>query len=96
MTRILLVEDNEMNRDMLSRRLERKDFQVVMAVDGQAGVQMAHSESPDGVQKVRTSSGGKTVCVSSPRYADSSLCSSRKTARAVPKRPACPATPLST
>jgi len=47
MTRILLVEDNEMNRDMLSRRLERKGYQVVLAVDGQAGVDMALSEAPD-------------------------------------------------
>jgi CheY-like chemotaxis protein len=38
MTKILLVEDNEMNRDMLSRRLERKGYQVVLAVDGHAGV----------------------------------------------------------
>ena len=47
MSKILLVEDNEMNRDMLSRRLERKGFDVVMAVDGQAGVEMASTESPD-------------------------------------------------
>ena len=47
MTKILLVEDNEMNRDMLSRRLERKGYQVVLAVDGQAGVEMALSEAPD-------------------------------------------------
>jgi two-component system cell cycle response regulator DivK len=47
MSKILLVEDNEMNRDMLSRRLERKAFEIVMAVDGQAGVNMATSESPD-------------------------------------------------
>jgi len=47
MSKILLVEDNEMNRDMLSRRLERKGFDVVMAVDGQAGVEMASSASPD-------------------------------------------------
>ena len=47
MTKILLVEDNEMNRDMLSRRLERKGYQVVLAVDGQAGVEMAVSEAPD-------------------------------------------------
>ena len=47
MSKILLVEDNEMNRDMLSRRLERKEFVVVIAVDGQAGVNMATSESPD-------------------------------------------------
>ena len=47
MSKILLVEDNEMNRDMLSRRLQRKGFEVVMAVDGQAGVDMAASENPD-------------------------------------------------
>ena len=47
MSKILLVEDNEMNRDMLSRRLERKGFDVVMAVDGQAGVEMASTENPD-------------------------------------------------
>jgi len=47
MSKILLVEDNEMNRDMLSRRLERKAFEVIIAVDGQAGVNMATSESPD-------------------------------------------------
>jgi len=41
MSKILLVEDNEMNRDMLSRRLERKGFDVVMAVDGQAGIGLA-------------------------------------------------------
>jgi CheY-like chemotaxis protein len=45
--KILLVEDNEMNRDMLSRRLERKGYQVVMAVDGAAGVAMAQTEAPD-------------------------------------------------
>jgi two-component system, cell cycle response regulator DivK len=47
MTRILLVEDNEMNRDMLSRRLERKGYQVVLAVDGQQGLDMALAEAPD-------------------------------------------------
>jgi CheY-like chemotaxis protein len=47
MSKILLVEDNEMNRDMLSRRLERKGFEVVIAVDGKAGVEMASSTSPD-------------------------------------------------
>ncbi len=46
MTKILLVEDNEMNRDMLSRRLERKGYAVTIAVDGQQGVEMAASESP--------------------------------------------------
>ena len=44
--KILLVEDNEMNRDMLSRRLLRNGFTVVMAVDGQQAVNMAASESP--------------------------------------------------
>jgi CheY-like chemotaxis protein len=47
MSKILLVEDNEMNRDMLSRRLERKGYTVVIAVDGQQGVDMTHSEKPD-------------------------------------------------
>ncbi len=46
MPKILLVEDNEMNRDMLSRRLKRKGYDVVIAVDGQQGVDMAISESP--------------------------------------------------
>ena len=45
--KILLVEDNEMNRDMLSRRLLRKGFEVVIAVDGKEGVDMASSESTD-------------------------------------------------
>ena len=47
MSKLLLVEDNEMNRDMLSRRLERKGYQVIMAVDGSQGVAMAQSERPD-------------------------------------------------
>ena len=47
MPKILLVEDNEMNRDMLSRRLARNGFEVVMAVDGGQGVAMATSEKPD-------------------------------------------------
>ncbi len=47
MPKILLVEDNELNRDMLSRRLERRGFTVVMAVDGGQGVQMALTEKPD-------------------------------------------------
>jgi two-component system, cell cycle response regulator DivK len=47
MPKILIVEDNEMNRDMLSRRLERRGFTVVMAVDGGEGVAMARSEMPD-------------------------------------------------
>lgn len=45
--KILLVEDNEMNRDMLSRRLQRKGYEVAIAVDGALGVSMARSESPD-------------------------------------------------
>ena len=47
MPKILLVEDNEMNRDMLSRRLTRNGFEVVIAVDGQQGVALATSERPD-------------------------------------------------
>ena len=47
MSKILIVEDNEMNRDMLSRRLERKGFEVVMAEDGKKGVDMSKSENPD-------------------------------------------------
>jgi CheY-like chemotaxis protein len=47
MSKILIVEDNEMNRDMLSRRLERRGFTIVMAVDGQQGVDLARSEKPD-------------------------------------------------
>jgi two-component system cell cycle response regulator DivK len=47
MAKILLVEDNEMNRDMLSRRLQRKGFAVVIAEDGKSGVAMAESEAPD-------------------------------------------------
>ncbi len=45
--KILLVEDNEMNRDMLSRRLTRNGYEVVMATDGQQAVDMAASEKPD-------------------------------------------------
>lgn len=45
--KVLLVEDNEMNRDMLSRRLARNGYEVVMAVDGQQAVTMAGSERPD-------------------------------------------------
>jgi CheY-like chemotaxis protein len=45
--KILLVEDNEMNRDMLSRRLERKGYEVLIAVDGQQGVIIAQTELPD-------------------------------------------------
>ncbi|SFK67579.1 Response regulator receiver domain-containing protein [Paenibacillus sp. 1_12] len=44
---ILLVEDNEMNRDMLSRRLIRKDYRVIMAEDGQQGIDLAAQEHPD-------------------------------------------------
>jgi two-component system cell cycle response regulator DivK len=47
MPKILLVEDNEMNRDMLSRRLLRKGYEVILAVDGQRGVELALSERPD-------------------------------------------------
>jgi two-component system, cell cycle response regulator DivK len=47
MPRVLLVEDNEMNRDMLSRRLIRRGFEVIFAVDGQQGIDLARSERPD-------------------------------------------------
>ena len=47
MTKILLVEDNEMNRDMLSRRLIRSGYEVLLAVDGAQGVAMAASDAPD-------------------------------------------------
>lgn len=47
MPKILLVEDNEMNRDMLSRRLQRRGYEVVIAIDGEQGVSMAKSEAPD-------------------------------------------------
>jgi CheY-like chemotaxis protein len=49
MAKILLVEDNEMNRDMLSRRLAKRGFEVVMAVDGAQGVEMARSARPDAI-----------------------------------------------
>lgn len=47
MPKILLVEDNEMNRDMLSRRLTRRGYEVVIAVDGQEGLNLAMSAAPD-------------------------------------------------
>jgi two-component system cell cycle response regulator DivK len=47
MAKILLVEDNDMNRDMLSRRLLRRGYDVVMALDGQQAVEMAAAEKPD-------------------------------------------------
>ena len=47
MPKILIVEDNPENRDALSRRLERRGFEVVIAVDGKIGVAMAHTEKPD-------------------------------------------------
>jgi len=47
MAKILLVEDNEMNRDMLSRRLERRGYEVIVAVDGEDGVARAKADGPD-------------------------------------------------
>ena len=47
MPKILIVEDNELNRDMLSRRLKRRGFDIVVAVDGREGVDLAGSEKPD-------------------------------------------------
>jgi len=47
MTTILIVEDNELNRDMLSRRLGRKGYEVLLAVDGETGLAVASAETPD-------------------------------------------------
>ncbi len=47
MSKLLLVEDNEMNWDMLSRRLQRRGYEVVIAVNGEEGVNLAQSENPD-------------------------------------------------
>ena len=47
MIRLLLIEDNEVNRDMLSRRLERRDYEVIIAEDGKEGVAKARSDAPD-------------------------------------------------
>ena len=47
MTTILIVEDNEMNRDMLSRRLEKRGFHIILAFDGQAGIDAAAAHEPD-------------------------------------------------
>jgi CheY-like chemotaxis protein len=47
MTKILLVEDNEMNKDMLSRRLMKKGYDIIFAMDGQEAIDMAKSEMPD-------------------------------------------------
>jgi two-component system cell cycle response regulator DivK len=47
MAKILIVEDNEMNRDMLSRRLIRRGYEIVMAVDGEEGITAAKAENPD-------------------------------------------------
>lgn len=47
MTTILIVEDNEMNRDMLSRRLERRGYRVLIAIDGETGIDAARSGTPD-------------------------------------------------
>ena len=49
MARILLVEDNELNRDMLAERLELRGYQVLVAADGDQGVTMAHAEKPDAI-----------------------------------------------
>ncbi len=47
MPKVLVVEDNEMNRDMLSRRLQRRGYEVIISVDGEDGVDKARSDSPD-------------------------------------------------
>ena len=45
--KILIVEDNEMNRDMLGRRLQKRGFEIVIAIDGEQGISMTHAERPD-------------------------------------------------
>src|SRR5438874_9978229 len=47
MTKILIVEDNEMNRDMLARRLKRRGYEVLVAVDGEMGIELARTMAPD-------------------------------------------------
>jgi len=47
MSTILIVEDNEMNRDMLSRRLEKKGFDILLAIDGEMGIEVTRSKKPD-------------------------------------------------
>jgi len=47
MNKVLIVEDNEMNRDMLARRLQRRGYEIITAVNGAEGVELAHSECPD-------------------------------------------------
>ena len=47
MTTILIVEDNEMNRDMLSRRLERRGYKILIAIDGEKGLDVARANAPD-------------------------------------------------
>jgi CheY-like chemotaxis protein len=47
MTTILIVEDNEMNRDMLSRRLQRKGYEILLAIDGEKGIEVARANVPD-------------------------------------------------
>src|SRR5258708_31971753 len=65
--KILLVEDNEMNRDMLSRRLQRKGYEVLIAVDGAEGVEMAHAQPPDPILiDMRIRSGDCACAISTP------------------------------
>jgi two-component system cell cycle response regulator DivK len=47
MSKLLIIEDNETNRDLLSRRLQRRGYEIILAVDGQQGVEMARSEMPN-------------------------------------------------
>jgi len=47
MSKLLLIEDNEMNRDMLARRLQRRGYEVIVAIDGQEGIEVANRERPD-------------------------------------------------
>ena len=60
MTKILIVEDNEMNRDMLSRRLKRRGYEVLVAVDGEMGIDLARTHAPDLIPSDRRSAAAHT------------------------------------
>ena len=63
MARILMVEDNEMNRDALSRRLQRKGHEVILALDGKQGLALAQSAHPDLIHhRCELSAGGGDMC----------------------------------
>ena len=75
MPKILLVEDNELNLDMLSRRLRRKGYDVVTAVDGQEGLEKAESEAPDLIRFAPFSPAAETTLAKLLRRAATSFCS---------------------